>query len=151
LGHGPKAAEAAGRAVRELQELPLDAAARGVLGIVDALHDALRGSRGAAAMICRIDGDQIEGCGVGNVELRCTGTRIPVVLSPGILGVGRVRLRTFSGRLSRGCRLFLFSDGISRRAPFLELANVPADQACRQLIERYRRGYDDASVLVVSA
>jgi negative regulator of sigma-B (phosphoserine phosphatase) len=148
LGHGRKAAD--DLAATKLAAVPLDAGSRGVLDILDLVHDALRGSRGAAAMICVVEQDRIEGCGVGNVELRCAGVSLPVVLSPGILGVGKIRMRPFAGRLSPGCRLYMFSDGISRRAPFTELARLPADEACRELLDRYRRNHDDASVLVLS-
>ena len=151
LGHGPKAADVADLAASMLAAVPLDAGSRGVLGIFDLVHDALRGSRGAAAMICVVEQDRIEGCGVGNVELRCAGVSLPVVLSPGILGVGKVRMRPFAGRLNPGCRLYMFSDGISRRAPFTELARLSGDEACRELLDRYRRNHDDASVLVLSA
>jgi phosphoserine phosphatase RsbX len=150
LGHGHKAAEVADLATAKLAELSLDRGPRDVLSILDAVHHALRGSRGAAAMICVVQEDRIEGCGVGNVELRCAGVSLPVVLSPGILGVGKVRLRPFTGRLNPGCRLYMFSDGISRRAPFTELAQLSADEACRELLDRYRRNHDDASVLVLS-
>ena len=53
LGHGPMAAQAAAEAVRCLSSLPLGTS---VEPLVEALHAALRGGRGAAVMLGLFDG-----------------------------------------------------------------------------------------------
>src|SRR5579864_7822141 len=60
LGHGAGAAEVADVARAWLEAASLGAR---VEAIVDGLHGALRGSRGAAAMVCVVAGDRLRGCG----------------------------------------------------------------------------------------
>lgn len=146
LGHGPHAASAARTAADLLAAAPLD---RGVEHVMDTLHTALRGSRGAAAMICIVTPDgRLEGCGVGNVELRAIGSRVPAVLTPGVLGASRNRLRTFAARLAVGDRLVMFSDGISSRMELDRIRGLAPGAACDALMAQYRRAHDDSTVLV---
>ncbi|MEZ4307062.1 MAG: hypothetical protein R3F14_03325 [Polyangiaceae bacterium] len=116
--------------------------------MTEGLHDALRGTRGAAAMCVVVRGNHLTGCGVGNVELRATRTRVPVVLTPGILGVSLRRPRRFESTLSSAGRLLIFSDGISPRMDLDRVDRLPPEPACRALVERYRRNHDDATLLV---
>lgn len=145
LGHGPAAAEVAHLAVRHLEAAPLDLA---VEEVVRGLHDALRGTRGAAATICRIEGARIEGCGVGNVEVRSVGSPVPIVLTGGIVGVRLPRPRIFGATLAQKTRLVLFSDGISSRVPISSLSSLDPDAACRAILGEWRKAHDDASVVV---
>jgi phosphoserine phosphatase RsbX len=146
LGHGPLAAAAARIASDLLEKAPLD---RGVLHLIELLHAALRGSRGAAAMICILSADgRLQGCGVGNVEMRTVGSRVPTVLTPGILGASVNRLRTFEARVVPGDRLVLFSDGISSRMDLGSVRGLAPAGACDVLMTQYRRTHDDSTVLV---
>ncbi len=146
LGHGDGAAAVAADALRSLLAVPLRGGVAGVLAVLDA---ALRGGRGAAALLCIAHDDAIEGCGVGNVELRSTGMRLPVVATPGVLGRGpAVRPRIFSARLVAGARLVLFSDGVSARLRPDEDRALPAQAASAALLGRWAKPTDDATVLV---
>jgi negative regulator of sigma-B (phosphoserine phosphatase) len=146
LGHGPHAASAARIAADHLAAVALD---RGILHVVETLHAVLRGSRGAAAMLCVINVDGLlQGCGVGNVELRAIGSRVPAVLTPGILGASINRLRTFESRLSVGDRLIIFSDGLSSRMDLDRVRGLSPGEACDVLMAEYRRSHDDSTVLV---
>jgi negative regulator of sigma-B (phosphoserine phosphatase) len=145
LGHGERAAQAAAVALAVLRDAPVSWGA-GVL--VEQLHLRLRGTRGAAAMICVVREGRIEGCSVGNVELISVGTRIPWVPSPGILGASLRRIRLFESQLNTGDRLVLLSDGVSPRVDPTQLRGFSASEACRTLMTRYRRPHDDATVLV---
>jgi negative regulator of sigma-B (phosphoserine phosphatase) len=146
LGHGPVASVVADRARAFLESASLT---RDVRYLTDGLHDALRGTRGAAGMCCLLRKGRIEGCGIGNVELRTTKDRVPVVLTPGILGVSTLRSRIFEGSVTSGARLLLFSDGISPRMDLERFAHLSTEIACKSLVERYRRAHDDATLLVV--
>jgi negative regulator of sigma-B (phosphoserine phosphatase) len=146
LGHGPVAAVVADRGRAFLETVTL---ARDVRHITEGLHDALKGTRGAAGMCVLLRKGRVEGCGVGNVELRSTKDRVPVVLTPGILGGSTFRPRVFEGSLSSGARLLLFSDGVSPRMDLERFAKLSAESACKSLMERYRRSHDDATLLVV--
>ncbi|MEP7123229.1 MAG: SpoIIE family protein phosphatase [Byssovorax sp.] len=146
LGHGPLAAAAARIAAKHLTEAPL---ASGLLPLVDGLHLALKGSRGAAAMILLLTPDgRLHGCGVGNVELRAVGSRVPSVLTPGVLGASINRLRTFEARVTVGDRLVIFSDGLSSRMELDRIRALAPGPACDALMTQYRRPHDDSTVLV---
>lgn len=146
LGHGPTAADIAVRARDHLMGTPLDEA---MAKTIERLHEALRGTRGAAAMVALLRDGAIEGCGVGNVELRTLGGSVPVVQSPGILGVRVRRYNVFSARLEPGTRLVLFSDGISAHAQLAQTEGMEPGDACEYIFRGYRRAHDDASVLIV--
>lgn len=147
LGHGPRAAEVAAVAVRYLGGLEWPSATS-VDALMDGLHGALHGGRGAAALLLLLRGQEIEACGVGNVDLRCVGVSLPVTLTPGILGARVTRLRVIRGRAAAGCRLFVFSDGLSSRTPFPELALLPPEDACALALRQHRHDRDDASLAV---
>ncbi len=146
LGHGPLAAAAAKLAADHLDAAPLD---RGILPLVEALHAALRGSRGAAGMIVLLAADgRLQGCGVGNVELRSVGSRVPSVLTPGVLGASINRLRSFEARVAAGSRLVIFSDGLSSRMELDRVRGLAPGAACDALMAQYRRSHDDSTVLI---
>lgn len=148
LGHGARAAEAAAAAMGWLEVATLE---NGLRGLIEGLHEALKGTRGAAAMLLLIDQrrGRLEGCGVGNVEVRGQGTRVPAVLTPGILGSSPLaRLKVFETPLTGRGRIVIFSDGVSSRLSLDDLGGLAADEACRTLMDRYRRPSDDATVLV---
>lgn len=146
LGHGPTAADIATRAAAHLSDARVGDS---VLGVMEQLHDALHGTRGAAAMLLLLRAGAIEGCSVGNVDMRVLGSQVPVVQSPGILGVRVRRYHVFRADLAPGARLVLFSDGVSSQAPVAETRDMDAGEACQFLLRGYRRSHDDATVLVI--
>jgi len=150
LGHGPRAEAVAKLATDYFAGVAAGFAGCDAEGLMGGLHAALRGTRGAAATLCVIRGARLEACGVGNVEMRCVGASIPVTLCPGIVGVQLRKLRSFSGTLVPKARCFLFSDGVSRRAPFAELSRLSPKVACSRLILQHRHEHDDASVALVA-
>lgn len=150
LGHGARAHEVAEMAARSLDAQNLALSPERMLEQVDV---DLRGSRGAAAMLCTIDGAEVQGCGVGNVALRTDASDVHPVLTPGILGHGfrgrARRLRPFSGSVRAGSRLVLFSDGISARLALAPVRSLSPDDACRAILDEFGRAHDDATVIVV--
>jgi hypothetical protein len=68
LGHGPMAADAATAAVRVFREQ----IQRSLKEIVEAMHGAMRHTRGAALAIAKIDLEQqiLQFVGVGNIPLQ---------------------------------------------------------------------------------
>ncbi|AKT40822.1 SpoIIE family protein phosphatase [Chondromyces crocatus] len=145
LGHGDRAAETSAVGLDALAESSPTAS---VSELIDLLHTRLRGTRGAAAMVCVCKDGKLEGCSVGNVELLSLGTRIPWVPSPGILGASLRRTRLFEVQLTPGDRLILLSDGVSPRIDPSALRGQNAKEACRTLMSKYRRPHDDATVMV---
>jgi phosphoserine phosphatase RsbX len=145
LGHGPGAEAVAVMADEHLSKARLDAPLEDMML---SLHERLRGSRGAAATLCLFAGQELSACGVGNVELRCSGTSLPFVLSAGILGMRVPKWRTCRTRLLPQSRLVLFSDGISSRFRFEDVRSLRPQDACRRVIETSRHPEDDATVLI---
>ena len=145
LGHGPEAAAASRAAVEVLNLLSFDA---NVLDTMQELHQALRGTRGAAATVCIIKDFQLEICAVGNVALMCTNCTIPLVLSAGVLGHQVSKFRVGTCRISNRARVALLSDGVSVRFRLEDYKHLEPADACREIMDRYRRKEDDATVLV---
>lgn len=144
LGHGEAAHEAAERAVKSLHEAELTLTAVERLNL---LHGALRGSRGAAVTLGVITGKQLEVVGVGNVELRARFGYVPFAPMPGIVGLTMRKPRPIKVELPLTIRLFVFSDGISRRLDVEAVDRLAADAACKTILERHGADHDDASVL----
>lgn len=145
LGHGELAALAANRAVDYLQGWALDG---DLLGAMQGLHEVLRGSRGAAASLCLLTGPTLVCCGVGNVEIRCLGAKVPILPSPGVLGARVLQFRICRGELTPGTRLVMFTDGISQRSPLEALRRLDPEAMCDELMGNHRKPTDDATVVV---
>lgn len=145
LGHGPVAAEVARRAVEHLAGVPLSTTPERA---IETLHAALRGSRGAAATVVRIEDGYLRGCGVGNVEIRAPGSTSPIVLSRGVIGGSAIRPRAFEAQLATGERFAIFTDGLTRRLDLRSVRELPLVEACESLFERYAQTIDDATLVV---
>lgn len=150
LGHGPLAATASQEAVRAFGLAPPGPPAR----TLEAVHRALRGTRGAAVTIAAPRGDRLQVAGLGNVAGFQYGPRgrRGLVSHPGIAGSGAPQFRETAYPAERPGVLVLHSDGLTDR---IDLGRYPG------LLERtplviaglIMRDYgvrrDDASVVVV--
>jgi serine phosphatase RsbU (regulator of sigma subunit) len=154
LGHGAAAAEAAGMAVRLVQSV----SAGEPVAILEAAHAALRGTRGAALAIARLDPTrgEVRYAGIGNIAGVVTDSRtgrtIRLVTENGTVGHIVRKIRGFDYPWGEDALLILHSDGVAphwgleaypglvRRHPAL-LAGV--------LYRDHKRPHDDASVVVV--
>ena len=151
LGHGPEAARAAAAAVRVL-----DVRKGGQAGeLMQAAHDALRPTRGAALATARIDfdADELRFAGVGNIA-GCVidGGRRALVSHNGIVGHNMRKVQEFALPFARGALCIMHSDGIQTqwdldKYPGL-VGRSPALVAAILLRDFIRRR-DDAMVLVV--
>ena len=112
------------------------------------IHDALKGTRGAAATVCIVRDHKLEACAVGNVQLASTQSSVPLVLSAGILGHRVVNFRVCECVLSPGARVALMSDGISSGIRLEAFRQMNPEETCRAIMRGYRRHDDDATVLV---
>lgn len=145
LGHGELAALATERAVAFLRDWSLEGE---LLAAMQGMHEVLRGTRGAAASLVLLDRNALVCCGVGNVEIRCLGSKVPILPSPGVLGARVLQFRICRGELAPGSRLVLFSDGISQRSPLDALRRLDPEALCDELMLNHRKPTDDATVLV---
>ena len=151
LGHGPGAAEAAMEAVRTFHER----AALTPAAIVESIHAALRGTRGAALAVTEIAPSQeaIHFAGVGNISgvvLSSEGSR-QMVSHNGTAGHSARRIQEFTYPWSSDALLVLYSDGLvshlhPERYPGL-LRHNP-DLIAATLYRDYTRGRDDVTVVV---
>jgi negative regulator of sigma-B (phosphoserine phosphatase) len=147
LGHGPNAAAVAKTATEWLMTTPTNG--ESALEIVNGMHKALAGSRGAAALVIVLSARGAEACSVGNVELRSTTAKLPFVLTPGVLGVRlrQPKISFMAGPIVE--RFVLFSDGISGRFDLKALRTHPTGELATHLFAQHRHAHDDASVVVV--
>jgi phosphoserine phosphatase RsbX len=147
LGHGDAAAKVADRAIATLRAMPDGTS---VEQIIDRLDAALHGTRGAAGLICTLDGGRLRGASVGNVEIVVFGTKVATLATDGILGRKTRRLRVFEETLRAGDRFIVFTDGILRDAVHRSAASLrgsPRDVAAR-IVAEGARATDDATVLI---
>ncbi|CAM5663723.1 SpoIIE family protein phosphatase OS=Streptomyces cyaneofuscatus OX=66883 GN=G3I52_23950 PE=4 SV=1 [Streptomyces cyaneofuscatus] len=152
LGHGPMAALAGEAAVKAFR----GSTARHPEGLLRDIHTALRGTRGGAVAVARIEpGTQrLLYCGIGNVSGVLLGpdSRNGLLSAPGIVGQQMRSLRTFELPLKPGGALVMHSDGLTERwkaddVPGL-LRHTPAVMAGQLLREAGVRR-DDAGIVVV--
>jgi anti-sigma regulatory factor (Ser/Thr protein kinase) len=151
LGHGPDAHKAARTATDTLRRHP----SAGPGNLLEAIHAASRGTRGAAVAVCELDPVQqlCRFAGVGNINAAVidhSKTR-HLVSHNGIVGHSVRKIQEFSAPWSDSALLVLHSDGVATQwnldvYPGL-VARHPALIAA-VLYRDYSRQRDDATVLV---
>lgn len=150
LGHGPLAADAAAAAMRLLHRNRGEPAG----AIVQAIHDGLRATRGAAVAVARVDhgAGTVSYCGIGNITgvLVSDGRVQKMVSHNGTAGLSARRIQEFTYPFAGTPLVILHSDGLGSgwsldaypglavRDPAL-LAGV--------LVRDFDRGRDDVTVL----
>lgn len=149
LGHGVNAEGPA----RAATEAFLAARAEPPARIIDRAHEALRGGRGAAVAVARVEGNEVRYAGIGNIagSVIEDATTRHMVSHNGIVGHQVTRVQEFTYPWSARSLLVMASDGIKtqwrldaypgivRRHPTLIAATIWRD---------FSRGRDDATVVV---
>lgn len=151
LGHGLLAAE-----VSQLAEkLFRDHLTRSPAEIVEALHQGLRSTRGAALAVLEADHDRgrVRYCGIGNIGARIVEgeNERHLVSHAGIAGHEARRIQEFTYPWPADALLVVHSDGLgtSWRLPaYPGLASHHPSIAAAVLYRDFRRGRDDTTVLV---
>jgi anti-sigma regulatory factor (Ser/Thr protein kinase) len=152
LGHGPHAAEAAKVAVRAFKAAPFE----GPSAVMNSVHGAMRGTRGAAGALAHVDGETraVRYCGAGNIAGRLvSGIEDRSLASQhGTLGVQIRQLRDERYTWPLHALLIMHSDGLTSRWHLEETAGLlrrhPAVVAA-WLMREHARGRDDATVVVL--
>jgi anti-sigma regulatory factor (Ser/Thr protein kinase) len=152
LGHGPAAADAS-RAALETVKKNLD---RDAPHIIDAVHGALRPTRGAAAAVALLqpESELCSFCGIGNIaaSIRSGGASRSMVSHNGILGHSVRKVQEFQYPFPKGSLLVMHSDGIATR---WDLAAYPGLEAqhpamvSAALFRDHSRDRDDLTVLAL--
>lgn len=154
LGHGPEAAAAARTAVEFLPRAngakPID--------LLEAVHNGIRHTRGAAVGIAELNQETrtVVFAGLGNIAARIcesdTSSRHLVSMN-GTAGMEtRTRFRDFTYPWPEGSILILHSDGLTGRwemNPYPRLLHHDLGVICGVLLRDFSRGNDDATVVAV--
>jgi hypothetical protein len=147
LGHGPRAQAAAEAAAAALERAAL---ADGLEALFAAVHQALRGTRGAAMTIVLREGSRLRAAGVGNVAMRLVPPgSLALVPTDGVLGARARTLRVAEGSATSG-RLVLHSDGISHRFDPALVTAGSLEEACERVLADHGVPHDDATVLIAA-
>lgn len=152
LGHGPEAALAARAALDTVERhAQLDA-----VNLMQAVHDALRPTRGAAAAVAMLkpQSELCVFCGVGNISMsiRAAGSTRSMVSHNGILGHQVRRMQEFSYPFPRGALCIAHSDGIATHwdlASYPGLAGRHPSIVAAALCRDHSRGRDDLTVVAL--
>ena len=153
LGHGPLASQAAAEAVKAVGRCWRESLGE----IMTATHNALRATRGAAMSIAVVDHERsvVAYAGVGNISalLGNGNTTRNMVSQNGTLGMSLPKIQEYSYPYEPGMLLLMFSDGMTSRCNLSGhpgLHNRPPGLIAGLLYREYKRGRDDATVLVAS-
>jgi hypothetical protein len=151
LGHGVGAADAARLAVRAFEAEPDQPPAAQVA----AIHDALRGSRGAAVSVARIDRARgvVAYAGIGNVAAAIVsdGATRHLVSGNGTAGHHVARVNEFTYPWSDDALLVMHSDGLAGRwqiERYPGLRGRDPALVAGILYRDWSRGRDDVTVVV---
>ena len=152
LGHGPDAAAAARAAIDAVQKN----AQRDAADMMDAVHRALRPTRGAAGALAMLqpESELCTYCGIGNIaaSIRLAGSARSMVSQNGTLGHQLRKIQEFQYPFPKGALLVMHSDGI---ATHWDLAAYPGIDARHPafvpalLFRDHNRGRDDVIVLAL--
>jgi anti-sigma regulatory factor (Ser/Thr protein kinase) len=151
LGHGPESAPLASK----LAALIRSHGSLEPISLLEFLHESIKGDRGAAVGLCRVETASGEASfvGVGNTALRVLGSRSVRLHSvEGVLGDRMRRLRVQRLVLGQEDLLLMYTDGVSSRfkvADLPELLFVPATRAARELVAHFGKRHDDASCIAL--
>jgi len=129
LGHGPLAAVASDAAVRAF----LDAPSGPPVALLERVHAALGGTRGAAVAVAQVSGGGVlRYAGLGNVSGTVQGSRSRGLVShPGIAGTRGRPLRETTYPVEAGDVVVMHSDGLTER---WSLADYPGLAARSPLV-----------------
>ena len=150
LGHGLLAAEAARRAVQVFQqnshEVPV--------GILEAIHDGLRATRGAAAAVAQVDLSKkiVHYAGVGNINsaIITSSASRRMVSHNGTLGHEIRKIDEFTYEVPDDGGLLMHSDGLGSQWDFRKYPGLLSHhpQIVNSILYRdFHRDRDDVTVL----
>jgi len=152
LGHGPLAARAGDEARIAFRETR----ATDPAGVLTDIHTRLRGTRGAAVAVARVDlaARRVTLSGAGNIAALVMGdtSRQTLLSTPGIVGHNVGRPHTYEAALPPGAALVMHSDGLRSRwqpGDFPGLLAVTPALIAGQLLWQAGTHRDDAAIVVV--
>ena len=152
LGHGPDAAAAARTAIETVETN----AHREGPDIMDAVHNALRPTRGGAAALALLqpESELCCFCGIGNIaaSIRSAGVSRSMVSHNGTLGHQVRKIQEFQYPFPKGALLVMHSDGLATHwdlAAYPGIENRHPGLVSAALYRDHTRGRDDVTVLAL--
>ena len=151
LGHGPEAREVA----VIIEDYLAAHGAADVGKTMQGLHEALKGTRGAAVGLCFVEAVSglVTFVGTGNTRTKKLGSsEVTLSSKEGIVGSNMASLRHETTRLEPGDILVLTTDGIRERFALDDLPShrgSTASSIARTLLRRFGKDYDDAACIVL--
>lgn len=152
LGHGP---EAHAVAVRAQGFLNGGVAIDSPVDLLNGLHTALRGTRGAAAGLAVLDTATglVRYAGIGNTVIRRFGSGPDRLVSgDGIVGGTMRTPREQRITLSPGDTIIMYTDGVRDRFELRDYPQLPlqgAETIARTMIQRFGKDHDDAACIAL--
>jgi negative regulator of sigma-B (phosphoserine phosphatase) len=146
LGHGPEA----NKLTHEIDAYLSRYGSSDVAGVMQNLHQHLKGTRGAAAGLCAINtlSGRAAYVGIGNTAIRHFGeTETRLVSQDGVVGQNMRTPLLQTLQLEAGDVLVLYSDGVSDR---FSADNYPgvlrhtAKEVAKNIVQRFGKDHDDA-------
>ena len=148
LGHGPLAAETTDAAIAFLRQ----AQAQPPEQLLQGLHGALKGTRGAAVALAEVRPGRVVFAGIGNISAQLfSGVKAQGLASlNGIVGHQMVKVKAFDYDYRPGDTLIMHSDGLTGRwkiEDYPGLAFRPPELIAGVLFRDFRRAKDDATII----
>ena len=154
IGHGEEAANAAKAAVGLLRS----SADEPIISLVERCHEKLRAPRGIVLSLAFIDSENrmMTWLGVGNVQgmlmrgdAKRGNVKESLLLRAGVVGSQLPALQATVLPIVRGDTVFFATDGVRSDFSVTLSARENPQRAADRILGQYRRGNDDALVLVV--
>jgi anti-sigma regulatory factor (Ser/Thr protein kinase) len=151
VGHGPEAHAVA----REARKFLAESWRPDVTETMSRLHEALKGTQGAAVGLAtlEIESGELRYIGVGNTVIRRLGGQEARLYSAdGNIGETLRTPREQTLRLTKDDVLVLYTDGLRTNFELEDYPQLRYERAAaiaKQLVSRFGRSYDDATCLVV--
>jgi negative regulator of sigma-B (phosphoserine phosphatase) len=147
LGHGPEA----NKLTHVIDAYLSRYGASDVVGVMQNLHQHLKGTRGAAVGLCAINtlsGHAVY-VGIGNTTIRHFGeTETRLVSQDGVVGQNMRTPILQTLQLEAGDVLVLYSDGVSDRFSadnYPSILRHTAEELANNIVQRFGKDYDDAA------
>ena len=153
IGHGEEAANASKAAVALLRS----SADEPIISLVERCHERLRATRGVVLSLACIDPEHgmMTWLGVGNVQgvlmrsdAKNGNVQESLLLRAGVVGSQLPALQATVLPIARGDTLFFVTDGVRSDFSVPLSARENPQRAADRILEQYRKGNDDALVLV---
>jgi negative regulator of sigma-B (phosphoserine phosphatase) len=126
-----------------------------VSGVIERLHQHLKGTRGAAVGLCAIDTltGRVDYAGIGNTAMRLFGkTETRFVSQDGVVGQNIRTPRPQAAQLEPGDLIVLYTDGVSDRFTSQDYPGVShhaPETVARNIVQRFGKNHDDAACIAV--